>query len=260
MASSLAAQAALGPPVPMHVPRSVSGALHPITMEETLALREVTAFALSPDGRQVAFALQQARSERNAYASAIFVAPIGEHVMSMRKLADIPDVAALGWTTDGASVTYIARANGVRQVWRMPAVGGTPQQITRYAAGVGTGLAAERVTDFPLYAFSPDGRYLAYFTWDTAAVRAARDRQQAPFVFDETTMETRLDVLQPPSWRTMPLHAELWLKELASGRTEHVWQSPSTLQVNADPAGTIPPELAWSPDSRAIALLYDAPQ
>ncbi len=243
------------------VERADSRIPHPATIEETLALREVTALTLSPDGSQVAFALRQARPERNAYASGIFVAPTAEHAgapLAAVKLADVSDVAALQWTTDSRFVTYIAAApHEARQVWRLPAAGGAPQRMSASATGVGTGLAVERVTYYPPYALSPDGRSLAYFTWDTAgAVRAAQERWAAPFVFDEAKVESTLDILRGPSWRTIPLAAELWLRDLQSGRTERVWRSPGTMQVDADPAGTIPPELAWSPDSRALALVY----
>ncbi len=260
LAPSLAAQAPLGAPVPMQLPHTASGTPHPITIEETLALREVTALALSPDGRQVAFALQQAHPEGNAYASAIFIAPTDVRPGTgpqATKLADVPDVAALQWTADGAAVTYVAPVRGARQVWRIPAAGGMPRRMTTVATGVGTGLAAERVTDFPPYALSPDGRYLAYFTWDTAAaVRAAAARWPASFVFDEASVESTLDVRNPPTWRIVPLHADLWLTDLRTGHTEHVWQMPGTMQVNPDPAGTIPPELAWAPDSHTIAIVY----
>ncbi len=253
-------QAPLGSPPPLQLPRSASGMPHEVSIEETLALREVTDLALSPDGKRVAFILQQARPDRNAYASAIFIASADQNPKGVRKavkLADVADATAVQWTADGAGITYVAPVRGVRQVWRMPAARGTPLRLTHYSAGIGTGLAAERVTDFPPYGLSPDGHYLAYLTWDTvAAVRAARERARRPFVFDESSTESTLDVLRGASWRQIPLHTDLWLKDMQTGHVQRVWQSPGTMLVSPSPAGTIPPELAWSPDSRSIALVY----
>jgi dienelactone hydrolase len=98
---------------------------------------------------------------------------------------------------------------------------------------------------------------LAYFAWDIeGAKRAAKEREKKPFVFDEATVQSALDVMRPPTWRMIPLHADLHLMDLRTGRSEKVWTSPGTMQVSDDPAGTIPPELAWSPDGKTIALTY----
>jgi dienelactone hydrolase len=244
----------------LEIPTRISGTPHPITMDETLAMREIRTFALSPDGKSVAFAVRQAFPEQNRYAYALFVTRSDgrsrlDHPAT--KLADVSDVAALQWTADGENVTYIAPDRGVRQVWIIPADGGKPRALTESRVGVGTGLANERLSYFPPYALSPDGKSLAYFTWDSAAaVAKAAAQKKGPFVFDESQVNTTLDVGLPASWSRIPIGADLWLTELRTGKTERVWQMPGTMQVNDDPAGTIPPELSWAPDSKAIALVY----
>jgi hypothetical protein len=229
--SAAAVQGQTRMPPPLRVPRLVSGAPHPATIEEILALREVTGLALAPNGRRVAFALRQARPDYDAYASAIFVVDLdrrGSTKPAAAKLADISDVAALEWQPDGRAVTWIAPANGVRQVWRVPADGTRPQLITSHPTGVGTGLLTEHLTEFPPYAFSPDGRYVAYFTWDTAAaVRQARRRSGAPFVYDEAQAQSALDALRPPTWREIWLRPDLWLREPRTGHAELIWRSPA---------------------------------
>ncbi|SRR6266542_5911258 len=253
----------IGVPNSLTIPRYTPKPPHGAAIEELLALREIITLALAPDGEHVAFAVQQARPEVNAYASAIFVAtaatPRGVERVA-RKLADVPDVAALQWTVDGRYITYVAPANGVRQVWRIRPTGGEPEQLTRHPTGVGTGLAQERVSSFPPYSFSPDGRYLAYFSWDTAAaVRAIQTRTAAPFRYDETQVVNGLDLIRPPTWRSIPIPPELWLRDLRTGKTERVWTSPRGIQISPDPAATVPPEMAWSPDGKHLAILYEPP-
>jgi dipeptidyl aminopeptidase/acylaminoacyl peptidase len=99
------------------------------------------------------------------------------------------------------------------------------------------------------YEWSPDGTQIAFTTRplpDSATIRRLTDDG---VLYDDTRM-WMLDILRH-QWRRDP--AELWLHDLRTHRDTRVWQAP---QAGATSWSLGIVSMAWSPDSRKIAVSY----
>ncbi|WP_343237262.1 Atxe2 family lasso peptide isopeptidase [Xanthomonas sp.] len=123
-----------------------------------LEVADIGGPTLSPEGRRVAFRVEQAALERNTYDSAWYVQGLGD--ASPRRVAEggVPLRDSAGgalparavWSPDGRWIYYRARVDGRIDVWRAAADGTGAAPVTRDAADV-----REFVLD-------PDGRVLRY--------------------------------------------------------------------------------------------------
>jgi eukaryotic-like serine/threonine-protein kinase len=94
----------------------------------------------SPDGRLLAFHLVGGGGERLAVWDGHSVRPL---------LTDVPQVPlAFTWEADGRNLIVSVRTNGVDNLWRVPADGSAPRQVTMFTSDVINGIDR-----------GPDGRY-----------------------------------------------------------------------------------------------------
>jgi dipeptidyl aminopeptidase/acylaminoacyl peptidase len=122
--------------------------------EQVVALRSVTAVAMSPDGQWVAYTATRPRDEVETQAppfSELWVVPAagGEP----RLIVGQPHTAASPqWSPDGRTLTFAATLPQAerRQVYGVAPTGGEPRPLTRSPRGVAA------------YRYSPDGGRLAY--------------------------------------------------------------------------------------------------
>jgi Tol biopolymer transport system component/tRNA A-37 threonylcarbamoyl transferase component Bud32 len=114
--------------------------------------RKLTSFAgplttdphWSPDGKKVVFS---SRAEKNRAEIYLINAQGGPP----RRLTHSPaDCIAPNWSRDGEWIYFSSSPNGIQQIWKIPAIGGDPVQITK-RGGV---FAME----------SPDRKYIYYST------------------------------------------------------------------------------------------------
>jgi len=171
-----------------------------VTAADLLKLRDIghpdgaywmfpSPLALSPDGRRVAFVLNRADPDSNAYCRALVVVGLdgtgradaldrGGDLITMTGTMPTPEGGVLmpsgtpaittpAWSADGQWIAYLRRDHGVTQLWRVPTQvrpGGEPQgqQVTHSPVDV------ER------FAWSEDGRRLVY-----AATAARTEAEKA---------------------------------------------------------------------------------
>jgi dipeptidyl aminopeptidase/acylaminoacyl peptidase len=149
----------------------------------------------------------------------------------------------IGFSPDGRWVAYTSDVTGRRQIWKVPAEGGWPTEVTfgdQPVSGAvwakdGASLAFERDSAgserYDIYAVASDGGQAQNLT-ATPAVR----EQVAGFSEDRRFLAYLSD-----SGRAG--HFELWLRDLSDGRTRPV--TSDTVSV----LGAV-----WSHDSRWLAL------
>lgn len=159
LASSIAivspAQAVCNPPL-----RQVQlGPKRPVAPDDLVRLRDIGMFdssliklpsplAISPDGKSVAFLVNQAHSASNSYCRSIMIADIktnsvprvvdtGGDLMTLRSdvrgllvAIGFPDTVTPGWSPDGQWLGYLRRDNGITQLWRVRAKGGNAAPLT----------------------------------------------------------------------------------------------------------------------------------
>ncbi|KLJ02550.1 dipeptidyl aminopeptidase [Luteimonas sp. FCS-9] len=114
---------------------------------------------VSPDGRQVAFRVEQASIERNSYDSAWYVQAmdggqpprrVADGGVPLRDAAGVAAPVAASWSPDGRWLYYTALLDGRVDVWRAAADGSRAEPLTRDAA------------DVRGYVLDADGRRLLY--------------------------------------------------------------------------------------------------
>lgn len=211
----------------------------PMTFDDVMEIRSLGAVQISPDGRSVVYSV----SAWDQPGGGTKAPSTHAHLWIVPTAGGAPRQLTFGggsegaprWSPDGKRLAFIAARDegsggeGARpQVWVLPMdTGGEAQAITDAPRGVSS------------YAWSPDGREIAYVTSDTesAAAAAKRRRRDDAEVFESDSGFRR---------------AHLWVVDVATRRATEVAHGDYTLAGLA-----VEPEPSWSPDG--TRLVFDAP-
>lgn len=132
---------------------------HAISPRQLLQVADLGSPAISPDGRYVAFRLEQASVERNTYDSVWYVQSmdgasppirVADGGVPLRNSAGISLPAVATWSPDGRSIYYRVLIDGRIEVWRA------------FADGSGAEPIAIDPADVREFSLSRDGRVLTY--------------------------------------------------------------------------------------------------
>jgi|LNAP01.1.fsa_nt_gb dipeptidyl aminopeptidase/acylaminoacyl peptidase len=147
-----------------------------ISPRRLLEVTDFSALAVSPDGTRVAFRVEQAVIERNAYDATWYVqdmdgsAPprrLADGGVPLRDSAGVSLPMSVVWSPDGRWIYYRAQLDDRIDVWRAATDGGDAEPLTRDPANV---------RDFSL---SVDGRTLRYSVGATR--EAVADAEMAEY-------------------------------------------------------------------------------
>jgi dipeptidyl aminopeptidase/acylaminoacyl peptidase len=171
-------------------PRAVAAGTRPLVPEDLVRLRDIGPpdaesfsapfFAISPDGRQVAFQLRRADPDHNAYCLAMVLLDLapgarprivdeGGNLILLKIDASgtadfptgLPDVISPRWSPDGRWIAFLKREGGTTQVWRAEADGSASSALTH---------SADDVVDFRI---GPGGTTILFAT--RPALRRAKE-------------------------------------------------------------------------------------
>ena len=134
------------------------------SIDQSLGAKSVANAEISPDGRFVAYIVQQADWDENEFVQHIWIASIatGERypLTSGRKSSQSPL-----WSPDSKRVAFISDRDGKRQIYIINPHGGEAQQLTSEDNGV-TG-----------FHWAPDGNTIA-FTSTGPDLKSKKDRKE----------------------------------------------------------------------------------
>src|SRR3984957_20888270 len=126
---------------------SVSAFAAAPSIDTSLSARSLTGAQISPDGRYVAFSVQQANWDENDFVTQIWIAvtATGERyqLTSGKKSSSNPQ-----WSPDSRRLAFASERDGKRQIYIIPPAGGEAAQLTSGDNAVGS------------FAWSPDGTWM----------------------------------------------------------------------------------------------------
>ncbi len=108
----------------------------PFTIEDLYRLRLIEDPQVSPDGRQIAFVVQEDNLRQGKSNAEIYV--INADGTNLRRMTNNPAADNTPrWSPDGSTLLFISTRTNGAQAWSLPLNGGEPRQLTDFSPGVG---------------------------------------------------------------------------------------------------------------------------
>ncbi|MEO8012032.1 MAG: S9 family peptidase, partial [Dokdonella sp.] len=218
----------------------------PFEVKDLAMLDRVADRSLSPDGRTVALQLRETDFAANKGKNSLWIVPAagGKAPTRLHDGASSPR-----WSADGKWIYFLAPKNDVTQLWRIPAAGGTPIEVSALALDIGS------------YAISPDGNAVLFAVelfadcaTDAAPIECSKKRLDKPA--DDKSSGKLYDRLFVRHWDTWSDGRRSQLL-IASVSAQGTLGPPKLLSAGID--GDIPSkpfgdasEYAFSPDGSTV--------
>ncbi|HXG92257.1 MAG TPA: S9 family peptidase [Blastocatellia bacterium] len=192
------------------------------TIEQSLNLKSANGPRISPDGRFVAYQVQEANWEDNAFENEIWIAVVatGERyqLTNAKKSSANPQ-----WSPDSTRIAFISDRDGKRQIYLISPTGGEAVQLTNVETGVNA------------FNWSADGRRIA-FTAAEAETKARKERKEKYGEFEIVKGDYTM--------------AHLWMVEVPADPKGKKIEPARLTEGDKFTVGSF----AWSPDSTRIAF------
>jgi dipeptidyl aminopeptidase/acylaminoacyl peptidase len=192
------------------------------TIEQSLSMKSVANPRISPDGRFVAYQVQETNWEENAFENEIWITVVatGERyqLTNAKKSSTNPQ-----WSLDSKRLAFVSDRDGKRQLYVIAPTGGEAVQLTALETGINA------------FAWSPDGRHIAF----TAAEPESKARKERKEKYGEFEI-VRSDYVM----------THLWVIEVADDSKA---RKPEPARLTEGAAFSVG-GFSWSPDSTRIAF------
>jgi Tol biopolymer transport system component len=139
---------------PYVILRVSSGGGDPIEIAKSHGYEILGRLAMSPDGKFLAYAYDEALPSIGAKLAVIPVSG-GAPLQTLKVPSDVSD---LRWSPDGQKLQYLLTRSGATNLWEQSLAGGEPRQFTKFSSG--------RIFDFD---WSADGKQLLLTRGETSS-------------------------------------------------------------------------------------------
>jgi dipeptidyl aminopeptidase/acylaminoacyl peptidase len=201
-----------------------AGAATP-TIDQSLSMKSASGAQISPDGRYVAYTVQQANWEENEFAQQIWVAVVasGERyqLTSGKKSSNGPR-----WSPDSRRIAFGSDRDGKRQIYLIAPAGGEASQLTTEENGVGS------------FAWSPDGTSIAFVATGPDS-KGKKDRKDKYGDFEVIGGDYTMN--------------QLWLLKVPAEMPADLKQLPKPEPLTKGDQFSVG-DFSWSPDGNRIAF------
>ena len=195
------------------------------SIEQSLGMKSVSGAQISPDGRFVAYTVQQANWEEDEFVQQIWVAMIstGERyqLTSAKKSSQNPK-----WSPDSKRLAFASERDGKRQIYVINPLGGEPQQLTTEENGV------------EQFEWAPDGTAIAYTSTGPES-KTKKDRKEKYGDFEVVEGDYAM--------------MRLWLVKAPEEIASDPKQKPKPEPLTEGDKFSVE-TFSWSPDSKLIAF------
>lgn len=186
---------------------------------------------ISPDGKSIALLVSRANLEENRYdteLSLVDVATKSRRVLTFGRMG----LAQPRWSPDGATLAFLAQAEGKAQVFLLPMAAGEAKQVTQSPTGI------------QQYAFSPNGALIAYVAADEEPKKQGFERHNRSFEVEHNDFLTT----------KRPISSHLWVVATEGGKARRLTSGAWTLPISFPPSPPAAP-LSWTPDSKFVSVV-----
>jgi dipeptidyl aminopeptidase/acylaminoacyl peptidase len=191
------------------------------TIDQSLGMKNVSNARISPDGRLVAYQVQETNWTDNAWETEIWIANTATseqfQLTNAKKSSSAPQ-----WSPDGKRLAFISDRSDKRQLYVISPTGGEAMQITNVETGVGG------------FNWSPDGRRIAFTMGDPKSkTRKEREEKYGEYEIVESDYN----------------FTHLWVIDVA----DEIKTMPEARRLTEGTSFTVA-GFNWSPDSTRIAF------
>jgi dipeptidyl aminopeptidase/acylaminoacyl peptidase len=243
---------------PLGLP-AAAAQLRPFTLDDIAAFKSITDLAVSPDGRQVVFAVRSTILGENRTQTDLWRVAVNGTSAARQLTHDRAAESSLRWSPDGTRIAFLADRDGVRQVWALPAAGGEAVKLTSHAQSIAA------------FDWSPDSKQVGFVAPPAKTDEEQRREREKDdgYLLGEQWRNNRLwidkrgltdgalhvrSLAWSPDGRSFAVsvapNAEADASEDAKAQIVDVASGKARDVPGGDLAGT----LVWSPDGRRLAF------
>jgi dipeptidyl aminopeptidase/acylaminoacyl peptidase len=189
-----------------------------MTIEDSLAIKQVGDPQLSPDGKWVAYPISEWDKKENRRVSHIYTVSV-DGGRSTRLTNGDKGETAPQWSPDSARIAFLADRDKGTQIWIIPLFGGEAEKLT------------SEENNIQSFRWAPSGKYISYTMRDVPKDKAEREKKKKD-KFDTIIVDSDFS------------YSHLWTINLETKEKKRLTEGAFSVSNSR-----------WSPDGASIAYV-----